>query len=453
MDKKRISAVIASMALAASMMTVFPASADYKYSPVAGENTQFDKYLVMDEDANVPVVSFEYTIAAGEAQSFSESGRTMAVYPGPTPEKIAITGTGITDSDTADSKFEIGFSAEDTAKTTAASDELVKGLDTGEKFAKKTAKLDLSAVQFTEPGIYRYIITETKGTAAGITYDEDLTRVLDVYVEDVTDEDGEPGLAVTAYILHATDAPVSLSGDYGSDGNVIQQSADPETEGEEGEETPAETPDDDKKSQGFTNEYTSHDLVFSKTVSGNQASKDKYFAFTLNIEGAVPGTVFDVSYADDSNDNTVDGDADVNIAASPNNATTVITEAVEQPAKLTAGEDGKVTQVFYLQHGQKIAVRGLAEGTKYSIDENEEDYAPSYVTDDTDDTTAAKKDVASNSTGIKKDVKIDFTNTRSGNIPTGLLLSIAAPAVIGLITLAGIIFLAYRNRRRESEED
>ena len=452
MDKKRISAVIASMALTASMMTVFPASADYKYEPVAGESTQFDKYLVMDENANVPNVSFEYTIAAGEAKTFSESGRTVAVYPGPTPEKIVITGTGITDEDAEDGKFEIDFTSEDTAKTTAASDELVKGLDAGEKFAKKTAKLDLSAVQFTEPGIYRYVISETKGTAAGITYDEDLTRVLDVYVEDVTGEEGEPELAVTSYVLHATDAPVALSGTYGSDGNVIQQ-AETETEEPVEEETPTEAPDDDKKSQGFTNEYTSHDLVFSKTVSGNQASKDKYFAFTLTIDGAVPGTVFDVSYEDDSNANTTDGDADKTISANPNNATTVITEAVEQPAKVTADSEGKVTQVFYLQHGQKIAVRGLAEGTKYSIDENEEDYAPSYVTDDTDDTTSAKKDVASNSTGIKKDVKIDFTNTRSGNIPTGLLLSIAAPAIIGIITLAGIVFLAYRNRRRESEED
>lgn len=452
MDKKRISAVIASMALTASMMTVFPASADYKYEPVAGESTQFDKYLVMDENANVPNVSFEYTIAAGEAKTFSESGRTVAVYPGPTPEKIVITGTGITDEDAEDGKFEIDFTSEDTAKTTAASDELVKGLDAGEKFAKKTAKLDLSAVQFTEPGIYRYVISETKGTEAGITYDEDLTRVLDVYVEDVTGEEGEPELAVTSYVLHATDAPVALSGTYGSDGNVIQQ-AETETEEPVEEETPTEAPDDDKKSQGFTNEYTSHDLVFSKTVSGNQASKDKYFAFTLTIDGAVPGTVFDVSYEDDSNANTTDGDADKTISANPNNATTVITEAVEQPAKVTADSEGKVTQVFYLQHGQKIAVRGLAEGTKYSIDENEEDYAPSYVTDDTDDTTAAKKDVASNSTGIKKDVKIDFTNTRSGNIPTGLLLSIAAPAIIGIITLAGIVFLAYRNRRRESEED
>ena len=42
----------------------------------------------------------------------------------------------------------------------------------------------------------------------------------------------------------------------------------------------------DKKSQGFTNSFDTSDLTLRKQVTGNQASRDKYFEFTLNIDKA-----------------------------------------------------------------------------------------------------------------------------------------------------------------------
>ena len=454
MKKYRITAAAAAMALSAAMMTTFTAGAASKYTPVAGGETEFDKYLVMDEGANVPNTTFEYTITSGAEQTFSESGKTIAIYPGPTPEKIAFSGDDITDETTTDSKFEIKFKKQDDTNLTAQGTDQVKNLDSGEKYAKKTATLDFSAVTFDEPGIYRYIITETVGTEQGIVYDTDNTRVLDVYVEDITGTDGTPTLQVAAYILHATEeATISLSDAYGSDGNVFNKPTDPEAPTVD-PTAPTTAEDLDYKSQGFTNEYTSYDLVFSKAVSGNQASRDKYFEFTVTIENAVPGTQFDVSYQNDSNDATTDGDADKNITANPNSATTVISsDDVAQPASITVGDNGTVTQKFYLQHGQKIAIRGLAEGTKYTIVDGKEDYKPSYVTNDDNDATEDKLDTASNTAGIEEDVHVDFTNTRDGQIPTGIILSVAAPAVIGIITLAGISVLVYRNRRRETEED
>ncbi len=452
--KYRITAAAAAMALSAAMMTTLTAGAASKYTPIAGGTTAFDKYLVMDEGANVPNVTFEYTVTAGTAQTFNEGGKTIAVYAGPTPEKIAFSGTDISDETTTDSKFEISFAQGDAATVAASVGETdqVKNLDSGEKYAKKTATLDFSGVKFDEPGIYRYVITETKSGDQGIIYDADLDRVLDVYVNDITGADGSPTLQVVGYILHSTeDGTISLSDAYGSDGNVITQIPDPTASTDP--TAPTAAPDTDHKSQGFTNEYTSYDLVFSKAVSGNQASRDKYFEFTLTITDAVAGTVFDISYGDDGNTATADGNADQNIDAAPNSATTVLPSGAAQPATITVGEDGTVTQKFYLQHGQKIAVRGLAEGTKYTIKENKEDYSPSYVTNDDGDTTASKLDEAKNETGIEEDVQVDFTNTRNGQIPTGILLSIAAPAVIGVLTLAGISVLIYKNRRRETEED
>ena len=99
------------------------------------------------------------------------------------------------------------------------------------------ATLDFSAVQFTEPGVYRYIITES-GSNQGITNDADLTRVLDVYVNDASaDVDGTftKKLTIAGYVLHSNenDEPdVAAGADFGSTGAYVAT-----------------------KSQGFTNSY------------------------------------------------------------------------------------------------------------------------------------------------------------------------------------------------------
>ena len=460
-----IAAGAASLAMVASMALSMPlgaSTAGTNYAAVNGSTTSFDKYLVMDEGSNVPNVSFEYTVTAGTAQNFDASGKTIAVYSGPTPENIVFSGTGITDTTTTDSKFEIGFAQADTSsavlQANKGASDYVKNLDAGEKYAKKTATLSFANVAFTEPGIYRYVITETVGNAQGVTYDSDSTRILDVYVEDVTPTSGANAgvktLQVSQYILHATESTVTINETtYGSDGQVITG----KTTQTPGVET------SDYKSQGFTNEYSSYDITFSKAVTGNQASKDKYFAFTVKIENAVAGTVYDVSYATDSSNYTTDGDADANISANPNNATTCITTAATQPATLTIGSNGTIEQVFYLQHGQKIAIRGLAKGTKYTITEAPEDYTPSAVatagTDkNTGDATAEGSAItltnnAMSDDYIKGNAIVDFTNTRTGTIPTGILLSVAAPAAVGVVVIGGIAYLLIKNKRREAEEE
>ena len=179
---KRIAAGAASLAMAASMALAIPmgaSAAGTNYTPVKGSTTTFDKYLVLDEGSNVPNVSFEYTVTAGTAQNFDADGKTIAVYAGPTPENIVFSGTDITDADTADRTFEIGFEQTDTAilEANKGASDYVKNLDAGEKYAKKTATLSFANVEFTEPGIYRYVITETVGDAQGITYDSDNTRM------------------------------------------------------------------------------------------------------------------------------------------------------------------------------------------------------------------------------------------------------------------------------------
>ena len=341
-----------------------------------------DKYLVMDVDANVPNATFAFTVAPGTAIAATEN--RVAVLAGIGTPTIADVTFAPTDSTTA------GLPS-DTDTATA-----------GQQYATQTAKVDFSGISFTEPGIYRYIVTETATTNQGVTNDESATRTLDVYV---TDNDG--ALEVSSYVLHTgTDAPAA-----GTD----KGSADVSNTGDKLGD----------KSAGYTNTYDTSNLTFSKTVSGNQASRDKYFAFTVTIRGAVAGTVYDVDLTK----------ADVNISANPNDATTCIGNAVTQPQRLTVPADGTVTQVFYLQHGQEITIKGLAKGTEYAVTENPEDY---------------KQTAPDNASGtiVSEDVTAAFTNTRSGVIPTGVLLTVAPFAAIMAVGAVGIIVMVGKKRKR-----
>ena len=370
------------LAAALLVAAALPSAFAFKYTAVEGTSTTFDKYLVMDVDANVPNATFAFTVAPGTAIAATED--SVAVLAGIGAPTIADVTFAPTDSTTA------GLPS-DTDTATA-----------GQQYATQTAKVDFSGISFTEPGIYRYIVTETATTNQGVTNDESATRTLDVYV---TDNDG--ALEVSSYVLHTgTDAPAA-----GTD----KGSADVSNTGDKLGD----------KSAGYTNTYDTSNLTFSKTVSGNQASRDKYFAFTVTIRGAVAGTVYDVDLTK----------ADVNISANPNDATTCIGNAVTQPQRLTVPAGGTVTQVFYLQHGQEITIKGLAKGTEYAVTENPEDY---------------KQTAPDNASGtiVSEDVTAAFTNTRSGVIPTGVLLTVAPFAAIMAVGAVGILVMVGKKRKR-----
>ena len=417
-------AAAAMMLLTGGSVTALAAGTQYSATIGGTKTTQFDKYLVMDEGAEVPNASFSYTIAPGAAQSYDVAGGKLEVLAGiGTPTITWDRAAGAKRSaSTADGvlTYEQGDATILYANKGAA--DYVKDLVDGEKYAKATATIDFSSVQFDEPGIYRYIVSEA-GTNQAIVNDADLNRVLDVYVVDATGQDGVKKLEISNYVLHATeDTVVGMDGTlYGSDGSVLKGGND--VHGNESS---------DYKSQGFTNDYVTYDLVISKTVTGNQGSKDKLFKFTVDIENAVPGTVYQVSIADDANANTTDGDAD----AAPVKSTATIYAASDMAAanstsSLTVGADGKVSADFYLMHGQKVAIRGLAKDTKYTVTEVPEDYKPS-VTRLEGTISAANDSVVVNAASM--DNTEAFTNQRQGTIPTGVALAIVpgmAPLALG----------------------
>ena len=407
--KRKVTAGVFAAIMAASLMMggvqVKAAGSDYSDEIGGTKTTNFDKYLVMDQDANVPNVTFTYTVTAGTAKAYDMNGKKFQILAGVDADKVTMAGVGATGAAANTIVYKQG--------DTTAQDEnaLVKDYNKDkEKYAKKTATLDFSACNFNEPGIYRYILTES-GTNQAVTNDADATRVIDVYVNDDSNAEGKK-LTIAGYVLHSNtnDEPdVSMGENNGSAGSYT-----------------------DTKSQGFTNTYDTSDLTFRKEVAGNQASHDKYFEFTVKIESATAGTVYDVDISE----------AD---ATSKTNAATIDANAgKENPTKLTVGADGTVTQKFYLQHGQEIKIEGIAKDTTYSVIENAEDYKSeaAAVTGYTD---------AVNGTIASADLKTSYKNTRDGVIPTGVVMTVAPFAVAVVLGGAGVVTFAGKKKREDEE--
>ena len=401
-------------------MSLGMVSAATTYTPVAGTSFSFNKYLIMDAGDSVPNATFSFTIAPGAAISADTSDNTvMQVLAGvgsPTVSSVTF-APGDTTATAAGSNIDV---ARTNVQRGGAAGDAVQ-LDAGEKYATKVATVDFSGVSFTEPGIYRYIITETANAAhaaAGIIHDTDVDRVLDVYVTD----NGSGVLVVSQYVLHTEVGDVAIGGNMGSDD--VDAAGDPL----------------DDKTDGFTNEYTSKDLKISKEVSGNQASRDKYFELTVTVSGIADEDVYVVSIADDADATTNDGNAD---ATSGSNAATIAANAGKTNPVQVTGAQLKAGQKFYLQHGQSVVIRGLAPNATYTVTENAEDYKSEVMAGKTN------SGVIGTVAGNNKMAEAGFRNVRDGVVPTGIAMS----ASTGLLLVGGSLgwFIIGAKRRKEEE--
>ena len=431
MKRRLTSALVMLLAFALLIgTTAITASAENTYTAATGGTTTFSKYLIVDSDAHIPNVTFDFSIVPITTGK-SATASTVAVYA---PAAAGVTGTP-TISDPA---FTSDTTTTPTYDNVQTADNGKLNLDTGKKYAAKTVTVNFSGVTFPEPGIYRYVVTEAAATGA---YSHDtqntggtvLTRYLDVYVTDSNDGNGT--LAVSSYVLHKNDGTVTANNTSGS--------GDVQTAG-------AAVAD---KSASYVNVYTTKDLAFSKKVEGNQASRDKYFKYTVTITGLTEGDTYTVDLSN----------AVASISADPNEATTVIDNAVTQPATLTvAAGETSITQDFYLQHGQSIKILGLPTTATYTVVEDEEDYkktanndlvaVPAQGTEGQDGYVAPVLYDDQTTGTMTNDTYVGFTNTRDGIVPTGVLLTIA-PFAIGLLLFGALaVFLIARKKRRTEDE-
>lgn len=335
--KKIISCAAAFMTVIGGALPVNAAN-----TPVAGTKVSFDVYMIMPKGANVPDASYKYTIAPSEGHAADKEKGTMEVKTGigtPTLTSVGADGTEVSNM----AYFWPGQTTYDTVQsdgtdnTGAAFADSVT-LKDNEKYAVTPVSVDFSSIEFEEPGIYRYKIDESADENAGaneyaaITSDANSSRYLDVWIS--SDNDGK--LSVTGSVLHTEDDDVKSG------------------------TNPA------GKNTGYVHRYTTHDLTVSKTVTGNQGSKDKYFEFTVSISNANPGTKYDVDLSNADATTTINGAS---------------TEAKTNPDTLTVGDDGTVTQTFWLKHGQSVVVKGIADKSTAEVSEADyksEGYNASY---------------------------------------------------------------------------
>ena len=164
------------------------------------------------------------------------------------------------------------------------------------------------------------------------------------------------------------------------------------------------------------------------------------------ISNAVAGTVYDVDLTNADATTKTNG---INTTTHTNPASITI------PANATT-----VTETFWLQNGQSIAIKGLANNTAYSINENKttldnEGYtATATITEggsaSTDGTYTANTVTAAD-TAVTADSTVAFTNAKTGTIPTGVLTSVLPGLLVLGCAAGGIFFIA--KRKKESEED
>lgn len=433
MKTRKISALAASLGITAALFTAVPMSASADgYVAVNGGDVSFDKYLVMDKDATTPNVSFTYTIAPGEAKAATAT--TQAISAGPAGAKFKhVDGDSVTVSGTGDTTAKVSFVPTDSAVLDeAASAQKTIGFKDStpgnEKFATKAITIDLSGVTFTEPGLYRYVITETANTYGGLVSDPNPNRYLDVYV--VNKEGTENELEIRASVFQIDDSQPSY----------IQAI----TTG-------------DKKSTGFTNSYNTKDLTIEKTVSGNQSSKNKYFAFTVKL---VNPTGTDKITINNDDRFSVTGTLDRTVS-SVTDSTKYTAETIETANKVTYVTFAEIAagKIFYLKGGQNVIINGIPEGLGYEIVEAEEEYKPTItVSGDTKNTTEG--DIAALAQGIdtisdkklEADATVKYTNFLGGSIPTGILSTVAGSLGIVAIGITGIAGGMLYLKKKKSEE-
>ena len=433
---RKIIAGLGALALTASMALVVPVSAGAEvYEPIHGETVSFDKYLVMKNTSNVPNVSFSFTVEPIKKRIPADATvdpRALAVEKGPTGIKFAA-GNGVTFNNAT--KATATFSGETTVH--AEKDKASKSLvfvtpadTTDEKFAEITLTLDLTGVTFTQPGIYRYKITELPTVYAGVTCDPTEDRYLDVYVFDDSDEDGNDFLFVSGYSVHTgTEAPR-----YGQK-------------------------DMSKKSTGFCNRFDANALRFEKKVTGNQGSRDKYFKFTVALTNP------DGLPLSDNDVFTISGDWDRTPEQHFGTSYTAAEMTSNDVSTLTYA-DLKNGYDFYLQDGQYIQLDSIHSGLGYVLTEVQEDYIPAAVLtgdvktgDGNSEGEAIAAEIQAGRTCVvkdsflKQDTQIRITNDNSGDIPTGVLTTVAGSAGIAAIGLAGIAAGVLFLRKKHGEDE
>ncbi|NCC44605.1 MAG: hypothetical protein EOM18_13740, partial [Clostridia bacterium] len=313
--KKRILSLLMVVATAAVMflgkgITAMAAVSDTTATPVTTATIDLNKYFYLDGTGNLPTKdSFTWELERISFSPASDQITDEAVTDVPAPNLTD--GTNGTATVAADGTNKWTATVVVTPDAAAAGAARSKS---GSGTVVIPIQNNLNEANATRPGVYTYTVTEKKdSTADGVTYDED-TYFINVYVKNVLNDDGTPsGLTTIANITAWKGTANMPGGDITGNESDVTDTTRPEGWNPNGDNTSEEaTADGNDAAAGktsitstpdnavptnmtikypFTNIYETKDLSVSKKVTGNYASKEDKFTYTVNVaDGAwTPG--------------------------------------------------------------------------------------------------------------------------------------------------------------------
>lgn len=347
---KALAASAMSLALVAGM-TAMPAMATE-----AADGVKFTKAINMAAaaDGTVPSATYSYTVRAGEAKAATAT--SPAIKAGLGTPTIA----------------NVVFTPKD-----AVSDSKVS----------KDVTVNFSGITFPTAGIYRYVITETNPTVAGLETGDANTIYLDVYVTNVAGN-----RAITYYQMSTSDAAPT----YAQDNN--------------------KAPTYNAKFTEDTDTYTTYTLTVTKNVEGTMADMTQKFSIDVDFTGLSEGTkvkVDGVQTADGASDT---GALSVNKSLGDNESMTIT--GVPADAVYTVVENIAKTEGY-------TTTATVQQGTGTATTAN-------VTVADTTQTVAQQ-------TMGKNDNTVTVINTKNAVNPTGIILNVAPYALMVVIALAGVV--------------
>ena len=377
---KKVMPLVMATTMALSMSISFAENGNYT-EPTVTDNANITvyKHVLMNEKANVPDETFNFTLRAAQEDEIEDY------------IKVGIIEGVTTSYSTIFTKDVVKDTAEQVAEYPGIKDKV----NTGLKSATKSFNIDFSNVDFKEPGVYRYVLEENKGSNLGMTYDE-ITRYVDVYVQN---NQNLNGLVVESVIMHKD----------GESGYIYGLDNDTDT-----------NKDREGKNEGFVNELTTYDLYLEKILKGNQADMNKSFVFTIEIDTSeLNGVAKDATYELEVESGTVEIS---NIVMS----------------------NGKGSTTVSLGNEDKIVVKDLPKGAKVKITEVNGLYTASYTVDGDTQTSIVNLIIDDN-------MSVVVTNTLEGTIPTGVFLAVSPMLAVVVIGVMGMM-LVKRNHKEEEED-
>ena len=373
---------VATTLVAGAMLTALAMPA-YAATPT-GTGTlntmSFDKTLTVNNTTYGPSVEFTYAITG---TSGKEPVNGVVIKGGVHAEDVKINGTEETTDDKA---------------------VFVAGETVSNGKITKLVSLDFSGVDFPEPGIYRYKVTETFADAEenpDIVNGTNTVRYVDVTVKNEMQDDTPTGkLVIGSYQILGSDASLVYdpeSKEYSYEGGTAA------------------------KSNGYEDAtYTTYDLTLDKVVKGDMGNKGEEFNFTIEFTDGDAGEKF--SYGGQ---------------------------------EYTFNDQGKVsvTNIMLADATAAIKITGLPSDLKYKVIENVPQ-SEGYVTTAIVNNASVNVEEGQNAQTVAEQQKsqkqddVVVTNTRNAVSPTGIVMNVA-PYVLLVVVAAAGCFVFLRKRRED----